>query len=184
MNKLYRKFRNDVMKDKPEEILLQIEMDRILEYETLLGKAWKGKVLDLGCGLDTFTKACSIKGFDAEGVDIDKCDFETGPLSFQNESKDIITLHDVLEHVWNPKNLFNEINRVLPKGGYLILTVHDWKTNHKTFYNDPTRKRPYTAESLKKLFMVFGMKIHQIKLKGGRWPWNKKTILAIAQRMR
>ena len=93
-------------------------------------------------------------------------------------------MHDVIEHLASPKNIFDEINRVLKMGGLLIIKTHDWRTTWKTFYNDPTRKRPYTEETLKKLFMMYGMKIRRFEHSGGTLPWKKEIILAIAQRMK
>ena len=186
MNRLYRKLRNHLerQKDRPLEYYINQEMPKLLEYEKILGQEFTGKLLDLGCGLNYFSQACALRKILAEGLDLDKCDFEKDKLPFPDESFNIITMHDVVEHIWNPRHLFEEINRVLVKGGILIIRTHDWVSCWKTFYNDPTRKRPYTEQTFKKVFMTFGMKIRTLETTGGRWPWSKKRILAIAQRMK
>lgn len=44
-------------------------------------------------------------------------------LSFENESFDLITMVAVLEHVFDPLRVINEINRILKKGGVYIVEV-------------------------------------------------------------
>ena len=185
MSRLYRKFRNFLIRQKAnEEFWVRKEFPRIDLYKELLVDEWKGKLLDLGCGNNYFSKACQLKGVEAEGVDLDKCDFEVDKLPYEDRTFDLMTMHDVLEHLVNPENLFKEINRCLKMRGLLIIRTHDWKSSYKTFFDDYTRKRPYTINSLRKIFMLFGMKIRRLELRGRSWPFKKKIILGIAQRMK
>lgn len=93
-----------------------------------------GKVLELGCGAGSFTKAVKTYRPDLSltGVDIDKNVIKTlkvnnlqntyikadiHALPFGDESFDAIVGFDVLEHIEDPAVVFREIQRVLKRGG-------------------------------------------------------------------
>jgi len=97
----------------------------------------KGRLLDLGCGLGSLTAGLKEKRPQLEviGVDISPQAIQnaqekfTGPvffeadiyhLPFKNESLDIVTGFDVLEHFSQPKKALKETFRVLKEGG----TIH------------------------------------------------------------
>lgn len=182
MNRLYRKFKNYTIRKKAKpEYWIKKELPQVVHYKELLGSGFTGPLLDLGCGADYFSQACRLQQVQADGIDLDTCDFEKDILPFRDESMSVITMNEVIEHIWDPKHIFREINRVLKKEGYLIIKTHNWKWSWRTFYDDPTRKRPYTKEALTKIFMVFGMKI--IIFERGVFPWQKK-IIAIAQKVK
>ena len=87
------------------------------------------KVLDIGCGGGDTTYELCKRGADVIGCDIadarkpeNKSKFpfniiEKDKLSFTDNSFDIITNFDVLEHVENDLNFINEMYRVLKPGG-------------------------------------------------------------------
>ena len=95
----------------------------------------KGKLLDIGCGLGTFLYLMKKEGFEVVGTEISKWASEfikkkynieifNGTLEeakFPSESFDIITLWHSLEHIPNPKETLNEINRILKKDGLLLI---------------------------------------------------------------
>ncbi|WP_424355160.1 class I SAM-dependent methyltransferase [Methanobacterium sp. MBAC-LM] len=75
-------------------------------------------------GMDSFV--CSDFLPDTElGTEIKKGVFcqDIEKLTFPNESFDLVITEDVFEHVRNYENGFNEILRVLKKGGYHIFTI-------------------------------------------------------------
>jgi SAM-dependent methyltransferase len=94
-------------------------------------------LLDIGCGngilLGEFLKA----GINAQGVDVSKeavnickgkgfCATEIEPeqpLPFSDAHFDVITCSEVIEHVFSPDFLLEEIYRILSPDGYLILTT-------------------------------------------------------------
>lgn len=115
----------------------------------LLAKNLKGKVLDVGCGIGDFLNFKK----DTVGVDINKDNIDyciknglnaklmvEDKIPFQNSSFDSIILDNVLEHILDPENLLNEINRVLGDEGRLIIGVPGLKgyasdSDHKSYYD-------------------------------------------------
>ncbi|MDD3461617.1 MAG: class I SAM-dependent methyltransferase [Mesotoga sp.] len=115
------------------------------------------KILDIGCGTGIVLKKLEKIGA-CYGIDISeeailfckkrklknvyKANAEN--LPFINESFDLITVLDVLEHIKNPQNVLNEINRILKNDGIAIITVpafkflwssHDKMLHHITRYD-------------------------------------------------
>ncbi|GJM17456.1 MAG: hypothetical protein DHS20C13_27830 [Thermodesulfobacteriota bacterium] len=52
-----------------------------------------------------------------------ECDIDTESLPYKDNSFDVITLFEVVEHMTNVPHLFEEIRRVLRPGGYFILST-------------------------------------------------------------
>jgi len=96
------------------------------------------RALDIGCGeglfgslaKDHFRHICGIdcspavlKTARSKGVDALMADLDERHLPFNNDSFDWISCLDVIEHVFDPEHLLNEIYRVLHRNGTLILTT-------------------------------------------------------------
>lgn len=92
------------------------------------------RVLDYGCYdgkfLDTLSSSRRVEAY---GVDKDKdvvtriaksnIHYIEKALPFGNEGFDVVTLFDVVEHVYDQDYLLREVNRVLKKDGLVIITV-------------------------------------------------------------
>ncbi len=96
----------------------------------------KIKYLDIGAGKGGFTKqikeACSLDAtacdfhserFEPQDIPIDKVDVCEGKLPYQDNSFDLITCVEVIEHLPSYDNLLNEAKRILKNGGLLIITT-------------------------------------------------------------
>jgi 2-polyprenyl-3-methyl-5-hydroxy-6-metoxy-1,4-benzoquinol methylase len=110
----------------------------------------KGKFLDVGCSNGALVKRAEEVGFDAIGIEVSKdmvqfarkcfsnIDVRQGLLTEQNFEEnyfDVITLYDVLEHLFNPRIELNEIYRILKPGGLLFIET---PTTDSIFYlEDP-----------------------------------------------
>lgn len=97
----------------------------------------KGKILDVGAGLGFFVKfAGEIENWESFGVEISKGgyryakeklrleNFFCGKLEetdFENESFDIITMWDVIEHLLEPRSILKRSFELLKKDGILFL---------------------------------------------------------------
>lgn len=94
-------------------------------------------VLDIGCNEGLLLSSIGTRSKNAIGIDIRSGCFEkrykshnikfinanAEQLPFKDEAFDVVIMSDVLEHIINPKNAIKEIDRVLSKGGFFLLTV-------------------------------------------------------------
>lgn len=142
--------------------------DLLLKYHNyLLKKSWKGdfyrkfvlypaiskrlvgKTLDVGCGIGKFlsfrpntvgvdinpynVKYCQDKGLTAYKIE------DLWP--FEESSFDSVLLDNVIEHISEPTPLLMQINKVLKKGGRLVIGVpgpagYAYDADHKVFYTE------------------------------------------------
>ncbi len=96
-----------------------------------LAPCLKGRILDVGCGTMPYKEF--IHGEEYDGLEIDTPKTRTmGFANFFYDGKsfpfpdgtyDGIVCNQVLEHVFEPDIFLSEMNRVLKKGGLLLLTV-------------------------------------------------------------
>jgi 2-polyprenyl-3-methyl-5-hydroxy-6-metoxy-1,4-benzoquinol methylase len=100
----------------------------------MLASKGPGKVLDAGAGTGILSKklknlgfrvvACDIntKQFKAESIPIKKVDLNK-KFPYRSQMFDYVCAIEVIEHIKNPYQLFAEFNRILKKGGYLVLST-------------------------------------------------------------
>lgn len=113
-------------------------------------------LIDLGCG-DQYLKVPSeAAGFDYRGIDVDECDFDCDPVPAGDQTCDVVVSLAVIEHLSNPGHFLSEVWRVLRPGGTLVFSTPNWRYCVKTFWNDPTHVRPYTATSLARVAQIAG----------------------------
>jgi 2-polyprenyl-3-methyl-5-hydroxy-6-metoxy-1,4-benzoquinol methylase len=92
------------------------------------------RLLDVGSGNNAFVQEARARGIDAWGQEVaeqaDGPHTYIGPLAsvhFPADYFDVVTLHDVLEHIPDPRALLREIRRLLKPKGTLIV---DWPRFH------------------------------------------------------
>jgi ubiquinone/menaquinone biosynthesis C-methylase UbiE len=120
-----------------------------------------GKLLDAGCGQGFFLKYAE-KYYETFGIDISKygisrakltttkSSIQLGSISklnYNDNSFDIVTSFDTLEHIEKPENALKECNRVLKNGGLLVISVPNthsigkkWKGKDWFGFRDHTHK--------------------------------------------
>jgi len=95
----------------------------------------KGKILDVGCAAGFFLNVAQQNGWEVTGVEPGRwlsewgrkrfaIDIKNGVLydaSFPDECFDVVTMWDVLEHTPDPRSELAEVNRILKKGGILLI---------------------------------------------------------------
>ncbi|MCF3652083.1 class I SAM-dependent methyltransferase [Synoicihabitans lomoniglobus] len=128
------------------------------------------KILDVGCAGGAFLRAASDRGYEAIGIEPSRwmvdharnklgVDARQGILtanSFQNNSFDIVSLWDVLEHLPEPSMTLDDIAQMLKPGGFLIVNYPDigslaarvlggrwpfWLSVHLTYYTRQTIRK-------------------------------------------
>lgn len=122
------------------------------------------KQLDLGCGSLPAFEQHGVEGYEHYGVDIidqdipnvKRADLALDDLPFTNDSFDLVTAHQVLEHI--PKavylpvrrnciiELFNEVYRVLKDGGLFRFDVPT--AGSSQYHGDPTHVSEWLPDSI------------------------------------
>lgn len=122
--------------------LNQLKKEIIKKYDLNNYKSQKN--LHLGCGnkalkdfinIDFYNKTCAD-----EIIDLNKA------LPYDTESVDLIYSDNVFEHIENLLQLIQECNRILKKGGYLVIKVPYFKSKHA--FVDPTHIKFFTIQSM------------------------------------
>lgn len=179
----------NIINDKPPTNLkgrLRFSMD-LLESNEIRNK----KILDIGCGYGWFelnilkNNPKKITGIEISREDLKTAianvknkdvDFKIGTavkLPFKNNSFDLVVAWEVIEHIdkGSEAKMFNEISRVLKKGGVFCLS-----TPYRSFLSvmfDPAfwiiGHRHYSDKQLVNLGKTVGFKVVNISVKGGLW---------------
>ncbi len=161
-----------------------------------------GKVLDVGSGYGYFRKALSNHNFDHDGIEISKYaiaiakdlyNFNTYHGTLLDYYKklentyDVVTLWDVIEHIPDPEKLLEQVYNVLKPGGYVVIKTpniqclegyifgkyyHSFKREHLIYfsnnslssYADKTGFSVYKSQSISHLLTGFFGKQYTDKL--------------------
>ena len=151
-----------------------------------------GRLLEVGCAYGFFLHEASAS-YDVIGVDVheDGCryareefkldarkdDFLT--MSIDNNSIDVVTMWDMLEHVPNPQEFLARSAQVLKKGGHLFLSTLDissvlarlqgrsWRQIHP-----PSHVSYFSKKSLRIMVERAGFDMINIKYSGEYRSWN------------
>lgn len=106
------------------------------------------KLLDIGCALGFMLQEAKAAGWEPAGVETSAfaaqyaeehsgCPVYSGTLQqagFSDDSFDVVTLMDVIEHLADPRALTDEIYRILRPGGILFLTAPNFGSLFVTLY--------------------------------------------------
>ena len=106
---------------------------RLKWIRRILGKS-TGKVLDVGCAIGCFIKAAAENGFSAFGVEFSQycvdhkidanAQIVRGTLeeaSYPENTFDLVTLWDVIEHLPDPQKVLQECRRISKDDGALVI---------------------------------------------------------------
>ncbi len=162
-----------------------------------------GQLLDIGCGPGFFLDEAKKAGWQVRGVDLSEwakkyshdhfgIDVFTGSLKeakFPNNFFDRIVMNDVIEHLENPKEMLQEIRRILKNDGILYLSTPDigsflsrflrarwWGVNkyHLFYFSRKTMEQMFEVVGFKKIRYsayprIFSLGYWVKRLEG--YPW-------------
>ena len=81
-----------------------------------------------------------------------------GKVNLPDETADCVILTEVLEHLYNPREVLNDLHRILKPGGHLIGTVPFAVSQHEQPYD----YHRYTYFCLEKMFRETGFTIEKL----------------------
>lgn len=145
---------------KNKELYMRVNKQNFYSLKDILNQ-FKGVILDVGCGNLTSRFDFKIDGY--VGIDIVRSDStsvigDLQHLPFKSECFDNSVCNMVLEHVNQPKQVLNEIYRVLRPRGKLYVCVPFLEQIH----SDPYDFQRFTDQGLKSIVESVGFKIEWI----------------------
>jgi SAM-dependent methyltransferase len=143
------------------------------QYDFALREYCRGDVLDLGCGEAPLYGhyrrfASSVTCVDWPGSAHDTghadvlCDLDE-PLPLPDASFDTVILSDVLEHLYDPRQVISEIRRVLRPGGKLLMSAPFMYGLHER----PHDYYRYTRHTLERMASDSGFDVLLLQELGG-----------------
>ena len=119
------------------------------KYQQIVPAKKTGKILDIGCGTGDFLLYCKEKSWKIYGIEPDKGARRIAEALLQQEifsanetnqwddsTFDIITMWHVLEHVSDLNMQFIELQRLIKKGGKLVLALPNFQSYDSVYYNE------------------------------------------------
>ncbi|MDJ0744588.1 MAG: class I SAM-dependent methyltransferase [Xenococcaceae cyanobacterium MO_167.B27] len=137
-------------------------------------------ILEVGCGVGFFVKACIDSGFVINGIELNKLAVNLAqenklPVNhitlqefaqFHPQSMDAICSFQVLEHISDPKSFINNCLKILKSGGRLIVSVPNAESFLKYQYNlldmPPHHMTQWSEFSFRSLEKIFPVKTEKI----------------------
>jgi len=134
-NSTYSNSWGKILSNKTEYKFNQAKFDNVLKDIKKISKI-KGKLLDVGCAVGQFLDTFKKDGWETFGIELNDFErkisqnkghkvyskkIEANFLSKRNF--DMVSILEVLEHVYNPEKVMKSIHRVLKKNGLLVIIV-------------------------------------------------------------
>lgn len=129
----------------------------------------KGKLLDLGCGNKPYSVVYNEVCDSSIGCDVPfslhqnanvevLCFAEDLDKHFESESFDCVICTEVLEHTKNDYKVIENVNKILKKDGYLLISAPFTYVLHEA----PHDYRRYTVYGLKNILEMYGLEVKSI----------------------
>lgn len=200
---LFKKYGESYAKDRknPIEDVFKINVplnERLLDEIENYCSA--GSLLDVGSGSGSFAAVAAARGWEVycvepreEAVEFSKNLFglqniQCGTLDnikFAENTFDLITFNDVLEHTFDPADSLQKAYHYLKEGGFVVVNVPDAGSLYSRYsgkdwkhYDPPFHLFDFDRNTLKALFEKNGFNV--VKMKTGIFYYGQ--ILALAQK--
>jgi 2-polyprenyl-3-methyl-5-hydroxy-6-metoxy-1,4-benzoquinol methylase len=145
----------------PEAYAYPFNIERIRTISSMISSIGNGlMVLDVGCGDGVMSAQFSKMGNYVTSVDLPTITKaahhrqvssvvagDAEQLAFASKTFDVVVASEMVEHLWNPNNFFDEVNRVLRSNGHLIIETPE---GHKSLRYDD-HKYYFTADILRQM---------------------------------
>ena len=141
----------------------------LLECIQFFKHLMKGKLLDLGCGNKPYSVIYNEVCESSIGCDVPfslhqnakvevLCFAEDLDKHFEPETFDCVICTEVLEHTMNDYKVIENVNKILKKDGYLLISTPFTYVLHEA----PHDYRRYTIYGLKNILEMHGMEVKSI----------------------
>lgn len=154
------------------------------------------KSLDIGCGYGGCASAFKKLKFEAYGIDVQKRCINSAKKNFPNtnfifgtidnliKSKNvdfnIITMHDVLEHIAEPEQLIKKCKSILAKKGKIYIKVPNSESLQINILKEysweisaPFHRTLFSLNGLKKLSSKYNLEIEKSYDDMNTWGWTR-----------
>lgn len=140
-----------------------------------------GKMLEIGCGAGDFLQSMEEHGWICTGIEPSEKAKEIARkkvkaellnpeeiTKLESESFDLITMWHVLEHVDDLKEEIKQLQRLLKKGGRLVLALPNFKSADAQYYKEywaaydvPRHLNHFCRESINNIFKTSELKMQK-----------------------
>lgn len=142
-----------------------------------------GRILDVGCGTGNFLLAASIAGYSVSGIELDTdaaalalrfcprarifpVPLESFRVRYPNETFDIVSFFEVLEHQADPAAFLSEVRACLRPRGFIVLSVPNrdrWQTATDALDYPPNHFLRWNPKSLSTALRAHGFSVMSVK---------------------
>ncbi len=147
------------------------------KFEMIRSYKRSGSILDIGCATGEFLNVFKTAKWETEGIEPDadarkmavenyglKVGEESEIQHIESESKDIITMWHVLEHVPDLNQRIKDLSRILKADGTIFIAVPNYKSydaecygKHWAAYDVPRHLYHFSQESMTKLLAKYDL---------------------------
>ena len=157
-----------------------------------------GRMLEIGCGAGDFLHTMEKHGWTCTGIEPSESAKEIATKKvkakllnpqeidkLEDESFDLITMWHVLEHVDNLKEEIKQLQRLLKKGGRLVLALPNFKSADAQYYKEywaaydvPRHLNHFCRESINNIFKTTDFK----RIKTDKLVWDAYYISFMSEK--
>ena len=158
----------------------------------ILDRKPPGRLLDVGCGTGIFLDAMRRHGWQVQGVELNEgaaqysrdrlgLDVFAGPLEqahYPDNTFDVVTLWDVLEHLPSPRLALQTFRRILKLDGLLVFRVPNAGSLDARLFGRywagwdlPRHYYAYDPQSARRLLDQSGFEVLKVSYEGGHAPF-------------